>query len=151
MTVGIIAIVIALMVLVVLYLFTPFGFFNVQTDGEFQIHVSVDDRTMSATMENNSSSHALKQMLERGSLTVNARDYAGVEKVGMLWKGLPANDTIFTAQPGDLVLFMGSSFVVYYERSTYTFTKLGTINNVSQAELKELFGTSDVAITLSLP
>lgn len=149
---GIIAgVVVAALVIGALWLFTPFGFFNVQCTGPFQMDLTVNGRTMTATMEDNTSAHALRQMLERGPKTVSMRDYAGMEKVGMLWKGLPANDTDLTTRPGDLVLFMGSSFVIYYRPNHYSFTLLGHIDGVTQAELVELLDDGNVDVTLSLP
>ena len=102
-------------------------------------------------MENNSSASALKHLLKRGPKTVHMRDYGGMEKVGMLWKGLPSNNTDLTTEPGDLVLFMGSSFVVYYNTNHWNFTKLGYINDITQEELKQILGDVNVTITLSLP
>lgn len=137
-------------VLIILYMFTPFGFFGVSLDGEYQMRLAVGDTEMIATMENNSSAQALRQMLERGPKTIRMRDYGGMEKVGMLGKGLPTNNKNITTEPGDLILFMGSSLVVYYEANNWNFTKLGHINDVSQEKLKTILGDGNVTITLSL-
>ena len=141
----------AVSLLGVLYLFTPFGFFGVRPQGEYQMNLIVNGHTMTATMENNTSAWALHRMLEHGPKTVSMRDYGGMEKVGMLWKGLPTNNEDISTQPGDLILFMGSSFVVYYNTNHWNFTRLGHINDVSQAELKVILGNGSVTITLSLP
>lgn len=139
-----------IVVLALLWLFTPFGFFVVKPQGEYQITVTIGDTEFMATMENNTSSRAFHRMLERGPKTVHMRDYGGMEKVGMLWKGLPANNEQITTQPGDIVLFMGSSIVVYYRPNSWNFTKMGHIENVSQEELSELLGDGNVSITFAL-
>ena len=139
-----------LVVLVVLYLFTPFGFFRVPLEGEYKMKLTVNGHEMMATMENNTSAQALRIMLKQGDKTISMRDYGGMEKVGMLWKGLPSNNENITTEPGDLILFMGSSFVVYYERNSWDFTRLGHIDNVSQEQLKNILGSGRVKITLSL-
>lgn len=141
---------VAIAVLAILYMFTPFGFFGVTPQCEYQVSLAVNGHVMSATMENNSSAQALREMLERGPKTIRMRDYEGMEKVGMLWKGLPTNDENITTEPGDLILFMGNSFVVYYEPNNWNFTKLGHINDISQEELKKILGSGSVSITLSL-
>lgn len=144
-------VILVVIVLAVLYLFTPFGFFNLKLEGEYQVKVTVNGQELTATMENNTSSMAFKRLLKRGSKTVNMRDYGGMEKVGMLWKGLPANNTQITTEPGDIILFMGSSLVVYYNQNSWNFTKMGHINDISQEELKKLLGDGNVTMTFELP
>ena len=143
-------VILVVIVLAVLYLFTPFGFFNLKLEGEYQVKVTVNGQELTATMENNTSSMAFKRLLKRGSKTVNMRDYGGMEKVGMLWKGLPANNTQITTEPGDIILFMGSSLVVYYNRNSWNFTRMGHINDISQEELKKILGTGNVSMTFEL-
>lgn len=144
-------IIIVLVMMVLLWTFTPFGYFHVRPEGEYQMNLTINGQKYTATMENNSSACALKHLLNWGPKTIHMRDYGGMEKVGMLWKGLPSNNTELTTEPGDLVLFMGSSFVVYYNTNHWNFTKLGHINNVTQDELKQILGDGDVTIELSLP
>lgn len=141
---------VAVIVFGVLWLFTPFGFWGVEAQGEYQIQLTIGETEWTATMENNTSSWTFHKMLERGPKTVNLRDYGGMEKVGMLWKGLPTNNEQITASPGDIILFMGSSVVVYYNQNSWDFTRLGHINDVTQEELKEVLGTGNVTITFEL-
>lgn len=143
-------IVLVVIVLAVLYLFTPFGFWDIKLDGEYQVKVTVNGQEMTATMENNTSAQAFKRMLNRGPKTVKMNDYGGMEKVGMLWKGLPTNNEQITTQPGDIILFMGSSIVVYYNQNSWNFTKMGHINDVTQEELKEILGTGNVTMNFEL-
>lgn len=143
-------IIIAVIAIIVLWLFTPLGYFHVRPEGEYQMNLTINGEIYTATMENNSSASALRHLLKWGPKTVHMRDYGGMEKVGMLWKGLPSNNMDLTTEPGDLVLFMGSSFVVYYNSNHWNFTKLGHINDVTHEELKQIFGDGDVTITLSL-
>jgi hypothetical protein len=89
-------------------------------------------------------------MLKDASLTIDMRDYGNMEKVGGLGKSLPTNDERITTEPGDLILYQGNAFVIYYAPNTWTFTRLGKINNITQAALKEALGEGDVRVTLSL-
>lgn len=140
----------AVLVIVILYLFTPFGFFNIKLEGEYQVKVTVNGHEMMATMENNSSAMAFKSMLKKGPKTVKMRDYEGMEKVGMLWKGLPTNNQQISTEPGDIILFMGCSLVVYYNPNSWDFTKMGHINDVTQEELKNILGSGNVIMTFEL-
>ena len=140
---------VVLFVIAILYVFTPIGFWGVTLDGEYQMIITVNgEHELMATMENNTSAHALKRILPR---TINMRDYGGMEKIGMLWKGLPRNDMSISANPGDIILFMGNMFVIYYESNSWNFTKFGHINDVTHEELREIFGSGNATITLSLP
>ena len=74
-----------------------------------------------------------------------------MEKVGSLGVNLPTNDERISTEPGDLILYQGNSVVIYYEPHSWSFTRLGKINDITQAELKEVLGSGNVTITLSLP
>lgn len=140
--------VIFVIILAVLYIFTPFGFWGVTPDGEYQIKITVNgEYELTATMENNTSAHALRRLLPR---TINMRDYGGVEKIGMLWKGLPTNNESISAEPGDIILFMGSTLVIYYEPNSWDFTRLGHINDVTQEEMQDIFGGENATVLLEL-
>jgi hypothetical protein len=76
-------------------------------------------------------------------------DYGGMEKVGQLPQSLPRNDHEFTTEPGDLVLYQGTAFVIYYAPNTWNLTKLGHIDGLTQADLLAVLGDGDVTVTLS--
>ena len=107
-------------------------------------------RTFTATLVDNSSTQALKEQLAKGNITVEMEDYASMEKVGSLGISLPRNDRPTTTGPGDLILYQGHNFVIYYDKNSWNFTKLGKIDNATQPELKAALGKGDVKITLSL-
>ncbi len=143
-------VILALIVAGVLYLFTPFGLGRVSLDGEYQVKITVNGEEMTATMENNTSAQAFRKLIENKPKTVRMRDYGSMEKVGMLWKGLPSNNQNITTQPGDIILYMGSSLVVYYESNSWNFTKMGHINDVSKEKLQEILGNGRVTMTFEL-
>ena len=119
-------------------------------------------RTFTATLVDNSSTQALKEQLAKGNITVEMEDYASMEKVGSLGISLPRkkvgslgislprNDRPTTTGPGDIILYQGHNLVIYYDTNSWSFTRLGMINNASQADLKAALGRGDVTVTLSL-
>jgi hypothetical protein len=103
-----------------------------------------------ATLADNSSAKALREMLEEGPITIDMRDYGNMEKVGSLGTTLPRNDEPITTEPGDLILYQGNAFVIYYAPNSWNFTRIGKIDDATQGELKEALGDGDVKVTLSL-
>jgi len=115
------------------------------------MNIQIGDRVLTATLVQNSSVDAMKQALSKGPITINMRDYGSMEKVGSLGMDLPQNNEQITTEAGDIILFQGNMFVIYYAPNSWNFTRLGKINNISAEELKEILGDGNVTITLSLP
>lgn len=114
------------------------------------IKLKISGKTFTATLVDNSSTQALKALLAKGDLTIRMEDYARMEKVGPIGTTLPRNDEQISTGPGDLILYQGRYFVIYYGRNNYSLTRLGKIDNVTESELKDVLGDGDVTVTLSL-
>lgn len=112
--------------------------------------IHVGNHSLTAKLEENSSAAALKELLREKPLTIHTRDYAGMEKVGDIGRSLPTNDRTTHAKPCDLILYLGSSFVIYYEPNSWNFTRLGRIENAAPKELRAILGHGDVTVTLEL-
>ena len=124
---------------------------NKRSMGNNTIKLTVEGgKSFTATLEDNSSTQALKEQLVKGDIIVEMEDYASMEKVGSLGIRLPRNDRQTTTGPGDLILYQGHNFVIYYDTNSWSFTRLGKIDNATQAELKAALGKGDVRVTLSL-
>ena len=125
---------------------------NIQNLNEEQsnlkIRLKINNKELTATLIDNSSSRGLLEKLEAGPVTINAHDYSNFEKVGELGFSLPRNDENYTTKPGDIILYQGNMLTIYYDTNTWDFTKLGRIDDISQDELKELLGEGDVVIVV---
>lgn len=117
-----------------------------------KIKLTVNGKSFTATLEENSSAEALRQLLEKGDLSIRMNDYGDMEKVGSLGTSLPRNDRQTTTRPGDLILYLGNSFVIYYDTNSWNFTRLGRLDGVStrQEVLELLGGKGDITVTLSV-
>ncbi|MDX8339417.1 cyclophilin-like fold protein [Draconibacterium sp. IB214405] len=113
--------------------------------------LKIGDSTLSATLADNSSAKALADELAKGTITIEMRDYGNMEKVGSLGKSYPTNDESITTEPGDIILYQGNALVIYYAPNTWSFTRLGKIDNTSKEELLQVLGEGNVSVTLSLP
>lgn len=106
--------------------------------------------TFTATLEDNPSARALTDLLAKGDLTIRMEDYADMEKVGPLGCRLPRCDRQTTTKAGDIILYQGQYLVIYYDTNAWSLTRLGTIDNADQAQLKSALGKGDVTVTISL-
>ena len=115
-----------------------------------QIDNGTSKHTLTATLYDNSSSHALLELLQKGELTIDMHDYGNFEKVGSLPSSLPRNDTQITTEPGDIILYQGNQITFYYDTNSWNFTLLGKIDGITKAELKKILGKGNVTAVLSI-
>ena len=115
-----------------------------------QIYITVNGTVLTAELADNSSAEKLYELLSNGDITVDMHDYSNFEKVGSLPEDLPRNDEQITTEAGDLILYQGNRFVIYYDTNSWNFTRLGKIKDVTQEELKTILGAGNVTAVLSL-
>ncbi len=113
-----------------------------------KINVQVGNSVFTATLENNAAADAFVDMMESGPVEIQMSDYAGFEKVGPLGQSLPTGNSQTTTQAGDIVLYQGNQIVVFYGSNSWSYTRLGRIDDLSGWE--EALGSGDVTITFSL-
>ena len=111
-------------------------------------YVSVGEKVFSATFADNSGAQALKELMADGDITIRMSDYSGFEKVGSLGQSLPTENSQTTTQAGDIVLYQGSQIVIFYGSNSWSYTRLGKIDDL--AGWQEALGNGDVAVTLSM-
>ena len=108
------------------------------------------NHTIAATLADNSSAKAFAELLSNGPVTVDMQDYGNFEKVGDLPSSLPRNDTSITTEPGDIILYQGNKITIYYNTNSWSFTRLGKVEGVTQAELKKILGKGNVTAVFTL-
>ncbi len=117
---------------------------------EMKMKIQVGDTTFTATLAENSSVDALKELMADGPLTLNMSDYANMEKGADLGVTLPQNNEQMDTQAGDIILYQGRTFVIYYDTNSWSLTPIGKIDDVDAETLREALGDGDVTVTLSL-
>ena len=117
-----------------------------------KLYLTIGGITKTATMVSNSSTEALVAQLQQGDITYEAHDYGNFEKVGALGYTFPENNTQITTEPGDLILYQGSNLCIYYDTSSWNFTRIGKLDNMTQADIKTWVnaGGDNVSVTLSI-
>jgi hypothetical protein len=114
------------------------------------VKVKINDEVFDVKLENNSATQELVKELKKGNVTVNASEYGGFEKVGDLGFSLPTSDENIGTAPGDIVLYQGDKISLFYGSHSWSYTKLGKIDNVGSNKLKEVLGSGDVTLEFSL-
>ena len=116
-----------------------------------RISIAVNNHTLMATLADNSSAKAFAELLNDGPLTLDLHDYGNFEKTGSLPQTLLRNDEPIDTDFGDLILYQGNQFVLYYDKNSWTFTRLGHLDSsVTKEELKSILGEGNVTVTISL-
>ena len=123
--------------------------YNVNVDYN-TMNLKVNNSTMKVKLSDNAATKALVERLKEGTITYNAYDYGGFEKVGALGFSLPSNDTYITTEPGDIMLYTSNQLCIFFDSNSWEYTPIGKIEGMTKQQLKDAFGTGEVSITLSL-
>ena len=110
----------------------------------------VNGEPLTVTWEDNASVDALRELAQSKPLTVPMAKHGGFEQFGPLGASLPRNDTSITTEPGDVILYSGNQIVLFYGSNTWSYTRLGRIEEMSQAQLSRLLGGDSVTVTISM-
>ena len=113
-------------------------------------YAHVNGKVLKILAAENSSADAFLDLLKSGDVPVEMHDYGSFEKVGPLGTTLPRNDEQITTEPGDVILYQGDQITIYYDVNNWSFTRLGKVQDLSQAELKDILGSGNVTVTFSL-
>ncbi|QNM07074.1 hypothetical protein H9Q78_12880 [Qiania dongpingensis] len=113
-----------------------------------KMNVQVGSSTFTATLEENAAVDALIEMMQSAPVVIQMSDYSGFEKVGSLGTSLPASDSQTTTQAGDIVLYNDNQIVIFYGSNSWSYTRLGKIDDLSGWE--EALGSGDVQVTFSI-
>ena len=117
---------------------------------EASLKLWIGEQEVEVLWEDNDSVRALAELAGAEGLTVALSGYGGFEQVGSLGTRLPRSDVQTVTGPGDIVLYSGSSIVLFYGSTSWAYTRLGKIQGLDENELRELLGGGDVSIRLAL-
>lgn len=110
-----------------------------------KIKIKVGSQTFTATLLDNNSAKAFKEMLP---LTINMVELNNNEKYYDLPNSLPTNSSNpGTIKNGDLMLYGSKTLVLFYKSfsTSYSYTKLGAVDDVTG--LASALGSGNVTVT----
>lgn len=119
---------------------------------EQKMYITIDGQTQSVTLVDNSATRALVEKLRQAPISVTLNSSGGFEIWGALGFSLPTSNQQMTAQPGDVILYSGSNICLFYGSNSWSYTRLGKIDGMSESELRTFLkaGESNINVTLSL-
>ena len=117
-----------------------------------EIKITVSGKSLPVKIEDNVATKALVAALREASITYEAHDYGGFEKVGGIGRTLPSGDSQITTQPGDVILYASDQIVLFYGSNSWSYTRIGKIQYGTLDELKTFLqaGKGNISVTLSL-
>ena len=116
-----------------------------------KMYITIGEQTQSATLVDNEATRELVAALQKAPITVTLNDN-DFEIWGPLGRSLTTNNEQMNTQPGDIVLYNGSNICIFYASNSWSYTRLGKIDGLSESELRTFLkaGQSNIAVTLSL-
>ena len=116
------------------------------------IKITVSGKSLPVKIVDNEATKALVAALREASISYEADDYGGFEKVGPLGRSLPTGNAQITTQPGDVILYSGNQIVLFYGSNSWSYTRIGKMEYGSLDELKSFLkaGEGKIKVTLSL-
>lgn len=121
---------------------------NTMNNEEIKINLIVNNKTFTATLENN---QTVQELIQNFPMALNMSDLHSNEKYNYLNSSLTTNSSVpRMINAGDIKLYGNNCLVVFYDdfRNSYSYTNLGKVDNVDDfiAEL----GSGSVNIRFEL-
>ena len=125
---------------------------KINAQENIKMDITIDGETKTATLVDNAATQALVEKLKNGPVTVTLNSSGGFEIWGALGFSLPTSNEQINAQPGDIILYNGSNICMFYGSNSWSYTRLGKIDGLSESELRTFLkaGESNISVTLSL-
>lgn len=125
---------------------------NDHTPMPTEIKITVSGKSLPVKIEDNAATRALVEALREASVTYEADDYGGFEKVGALGRSLPTCNSQISTKPGDVILYSGNQIVLFYGTNSWSYTRIGRMEYGTLDELKSFLkaGEGRITVTLSL-
>lgn len=116
---------------------------------DMKLKISVNGTELTATLADSTAAKELAEKLKDEPATVTLNEYGGFEKVGKLPWSLTKTDESIVTEAGDIMLYQGNQMTIFYNSNSWSYTRLGHIDNITGEGLAKLFGDGNITVTLS--
>ena len=113
-----------------------------------KMNIQIGNAHFTATLEDNAAVRELIEMMRNKPITIKMNDYSGFEKVGSLGRSLPTDNHQTTTSAGDIVLYNGNQIVMFYGSNSWSYTRIGRIDDLSGWE--KALGSGSITAVFSL-
>ena len=117
-------------------------------DTDMKMNVKIGDKSFTATLEDNAATRELIEMMKEEPISIDMNDYSGFEKVGPLGRSLTTDNHQIKTSAGDIVLYSGNQIVMFYGSNSWSYTRIGKIDDLSGWE--DALGNGDITAVFSL-
>ena len=104
---------------------------DTESNSDMKMIVQIGSAAFTATLEDNAAVRELIEMMAEAPVSIDMRDYSGFEKVGSLGRSLTTDNHQTTTTAGDIVLYNGNQIVMFYGSNTWSYTKIGRIDDLT--------------------
>ncbi len=117
-----------------------------------KMYITIDGQAQAVTLVDNQATKTLVEKLQQAPVTVTLSSSGDFEIWGALGFSLPTSNEQINAQPGDVILYNGSNICIFYGTNSWSYTRLGKIDGLSESELRTFLkaGEGNITVTLSL-
>lgn len=115
---------------------------------EMKMNVQIENYNFTATLENNTAVEELVAIMKEGPVTIQMDDYSGFEKVGALGRSLTTSNSQTTTHAGDIVLYNGNNIVMFYGSNSWSYTRIGKIDDLTDWE--DALGSGSITAVFTL-
>lgn len=115
-------------------------------NSQTKIILSSNGKTRTATLADNKATEELLKILP---VTIEMSPYGGFEVVGALPQSLPTSNSQINTEPGDIMLYQGNQLVIFYGNNSWSYTRIGKIDDATSSNVKEFLGNGNISVTLS--
>jgi len=116
-----------------------------------KLYITIDGQTQAATFADTQAAQELQAKLQDGPVDVTLNSSGGFEIWGALGFSLTSSDERINAVPGDIILYDDSNICLLYGSNTWSYTRLGKFDGLSQSQLRDFLkaGESGIKVRLS--
>lgn len=115
---------------------------------EMKMNVQIGDTVFTATLEDNVAVREFIEMMKETSVSIDMSDYSGFEKVGPLGRSLTTANQQTTTSAGDIVLYSGNQIVMFYGSNSWSYTRIGKIDDLTGWE--DALGSGSITAVFTL-
>lgn len=121
---------------------------GMESAADMKINVQIGSTSFTATLEDNAAAREFAEMMKDAPVSINMSDYSSFEKVGSLGRSLTTDNHQTATSAGDIVLYSGNQIVMFYGSNSWSYTRIGRIDDLSGWE--EALGSGDITAVFTL-